>query len=185
MIGTTGYAMIRKPQTGWKKFQSRSNLCTLLGYEGDHIYRMLNSTGKVIRASSVKWNKEKKPANTAPECEPGSKRVCLQESTVRQNMSTPGENENDCTKPCLPDSEPVSSSFQILDQPLETQLRQTRAQTKAKQLLSNDSLGLMACLANVPEDTDIAEPKTYNEAAKCFDWKKWEKGMQEEMSFSL
>lgn len=37
----------------------------------------------------------------------------------------------------------------------------------------------MACLANA-KDIDIAEPKIYNEAAKCFEWKNWEKTMKEE-----
>lgn len=48
VIGTTGFAMNQKLQTGWKKFQSRSTLCTLLGYKSDHIYRMLNPAKKII-----------------------------------------------------------------------------------------------------------------------------------------
>lgn len=55
IIGQTGYAQVRKPSTGWKKFQDRAIKCTLVGYEGDHIYRMITPKGVVMRYSNVKW----------------------------------------------------------------------------------------------------------------------------------
>ena len=55
IIGQTGYAQNRKPSTGWKKFQERATKCTLVGYEGDHIYRMINARGAVMRYSNVQW----------------------------------------------------------------------------------------------------------------------------------
>lgn len=174
IIGTTGYAMVRKPQTGWKKFQSRSTLCTLLGYEGDHIYRMLNPERKIIRASSIQWNKEKRSRPTDVtwmENEPCSKRICT-DSLLHPKVCSPRERISDSTDLCVSNPEPADLKS------TGTQY-QTRAQTTKAKESSSESLGLMACLANA-QDVDIAEPKTYNEAAKCFDWKKWEKGMKEE-----
>lgn len=54
-IRQVGYAQVQKPNTGWKKFQDRVIRCVLLGYEGDHIYRMLTPDNKVLTFSNVKW----------------------------------------------------------------------------------------------------------------------------------
>ena len=54
IVGQTGYAQVRKPNTGWKKFQDRAIKCRLVGYEGDHIYRMVTPKGVVIRFSNFK-----------------------------------------------------------------------------------------------------------------------------------
>ena len=42
------HAQARKPQTGWKKFQNRAVLCRL-GYESNHIYRMLSTRYSNVR----------------------------------------------------------------------------------------------------------------------------------------
>lgn len=86
-IGTIGYAMERKPATGWKKLTPRSFKAMLVGYEGDHIYRMLLPDGKIYRASSVRWMSEKR-SNTvleAPITEPLSKR---QQITLAQDSTS-------------------------------------------------------------------------------------------------
>lgn len=54
-VGQYGYAQVWKPNTGWKKFQDRAVKCILLGYKGDHIYRMLTPANKVLTFSNVKW----------------------------------------------------------------------------------------------------------------------------------
>lgn len=76
-IGTTGYAMLRKPSTGWKKFEDRSIKCLLIGYDGDHIYRMLTPQGKIYRASQVSWNNEKRQPTDSIDDEPQAKRQSL------------------------------------------------------------------------------------------------------------
>lgn len=45
--------MHRKPATAWVKFNNRRTLCTSVGYEWNHIYRMLHPQGKIMRVSSV------------------------------------------------------------------------------------------------------------------------------------
>lgn len=58
-IGTPGYVTIRKPATGWLKGQHRAKKGVLIGYEGDHIYRMLLPDDTILRADRVLWGKEK------------------------------------------------------------------------------------------------------------------------------
>ena len=55
IVGQTGYAQVRKPNNGWNKFQDGAIKCRLVGYEGDHIYRMITPKGIVMRFSNVKW----------------------------------------------------------------------------------------------------------------------------------
>ena len=62
VIGTTGYAANRIPSTGYTKLKERRTLCTLVGYEGNHIYRMLHPNGNIVRISSVDWNRENRPS---------------------------------------------------------------------------------------------------------------------------
>ena len=54
-IGQSGFAQNRKPYTGWKHFQDCSTKGTLVGYEGEHIYRMLMPNGQIMRYSNVDW----------------------------------------------------------------------------------------------------------------------------------
>lgn len=84
-IGTIGYAMLRKPATGWKKFEDRTIRCLLLGYDGNHIYRMLSPQGKVYRASQVIWNNEKRRASHATD-EPLAKKHLASQSLRRDNQ---------------------------------------------------------------------------------------------------
>lgn len=51
--------------------------CTLLGYEGDHIYRLVTTTGRLIRASSVQFAAEKRGLNDVGASEPLPKRQHL------------------------------------------------------------------------------------------------------------
>ena len=59
-IGSYGWCIARKPNTGWKTGQDRvisNRPARLLGYEGDHIYRMLLSDNTIYRTSKVIWGK--------------------------------------------------------------------------------------------------------------------------------
>jgi hypothetical protein len=51
--------------------------CTLLGYEGDHIYRLVTTTGRLIRASSVQFAAEKRGLDDVGVSEPLAKRQHL------------------------------------------------------------------------------------------------------------
>ena len=42
------------------KFKGKATRCRLIGYEGDHIYRLLSDDGLIFRAATVKWL-EKRP----------------------------------------------------------------------------------------------------------------------------
>jgi hypothetical protein len=51
--------------------------CRLLGYEGDHIYRLVTTAGRVIRASTVQFAQEKWSSEDAGDAEvPPNKRWC-------------------------------------------------------------------------------------------------------------
>jgi hypothetical protein len=51
--------------------------CRLLGYEGDHIYHLLTTAGRVIRASTVQFAQEKRSLEDVGDAEvPPSKRLC-------------------------------------------------------------------------------------------------------------
>ena len=54
-IGQYGWAQARKPSTGWKKLQDRAIKCVLMGYKGDHIYKMLTPSHQILSFSNVKW----------------------------------------------------------------------------------------------------------------------------------
>ena len=145
---------------------------------------MLDPNKKVIWVSNVRWNKKKHPANTTPEEESCPKRVCLQKSN-QPKASSQRENTGDSISfhPPDPASDPVSDPALDLasapsesvtppEEPTAEHLYATRSKTQS------DPLGSMACFANA-KDIDIAESKTYNKAAKCFEWKNWEKAMKE------
>lgn len=68
--------MRRKPATGWHKEQERAFKCRLLGYEGEHIWRMLILDGTVYRASQVKFEPEQQQKRKLQEGldEPAAKR---------------------------------------------------------------------------------------------------------------
>ena len=59
-LGSYGWCIARKPATGWKTGQSRVHCdspARLIGYEGDHIYRMLLPNNTVFRTARVIWGK--------------------------------------------------------------------------------------------------------------------------------
>lgn len=134
---------------------------------------MLDPAKKIIRVSSVRWNKEKCPANTTPEDEPCPKQICLQEFD-QPKTSRLGEKTSNGTSFHLPDPAPISPEpTTLIEKPTTQHPYATRSKTQSHSLES------MACLANA-KDINIAEPKTYNEAVKYFEWKNWEKAIKEE-----
>ena len=85
-IGQVGLAQVRKnPQIGWKKNQDRATRTRLVGYKGEHAYRMLYPNGQVKVVSNVKWldnvpdpkpTRDPKPTYDPPEqSEPHAKRA--------------------------------------------------------------------------------------------------------------
>ncbi len=65
-IGQRGYVQDRKPQTRLKKFTDRATAGIFVGYEGDHIYRMLMSNGKVMQFPNVEWIDNLPPTISPP-----------------------------------------------------------------------------------------------------------------------
>ncbi|KAK9241577.1 hypothetical protein V1506DRAFT_200084 [Lipomyces tetrasporus] len=62
--------------------------CRLLGYEGDHIYRLLTTAGRVIRASTVQFAQEKRSLEDVGDAEvPPNKRWC--DHTVPESWGDP------------------------------------------------------------------------------------------------
>lgn len=93
-----GYAQDRKPNTVWKKFADRATAGILVGYEGDHIYRMLMSNGKVMRFSKVEWIDNTPLAISPP---PSPSTVCASPSpppnpSNPSSSPLPNSNERQC-----------------------------------------------------------------------------------------
>ena len=62
------YGMCQKrnpPGYNWPKFQPRSEKGRLVGFEGNHFYRMLMPMGSVLRFDHVEWLPEKPPKRPA------------------------------------------------------------------------------------------------------------------------
>lgn len=92
-MGQIGYAQDRKPSTGSKKFQDWAIKCRLLGYERDHMYRMLMPGGYVMRYSNVAWTEHlpipcTKSISETPAC--SFKKVKFTPSSSSPSVS-PGE----------------------------------------------------------------------------------------------
>ena len=54
-IEHSGEVLVIKPIIGWKKFQDRTVPMRHVVYNGEHIYQMIDSDGKVHRCSSINW----------------------------------------------------------------------------------------------------------------------------------
>ena len=112
IIGTTGYAANRVPPTGAMKLKERRTLCVLVGYEGNHVYRMLHPNGNIICASNVDWNRENCPSlETASDQGSSLKRKTKEEISLekRLRMSDPGK-ANKIDQPLeatIDDAEPI------------------------------------------------------------------------------
>ena len=95
-IGQSGFTQNRKPYTGWKHFQDRSTKGILVGYEGEHIYRMLMPNGQIMRYSNVDWTdnspiKDKSSTETVQPChitKGNAKNGLLDISQESQNTAT-------------------------------------------------------------------------------------------------
>ena len=61
-VGQLGEALNTKPSTGWKKLTDHTKPMVLVGYEGEHIYRMIDWNNKIKRVSSVYWLGHKRPS---------------------------------------------------------------------------------------------------------------------------
>ena len=56
------------------KQKDNATECILLGYKGDHIYRLVNTSRRLIRALTVQFTAEKRALQDIGEGEPLSKR---------------------------------------------------------------------------------------------------------------
>ena len=54
-IGQRGEYQVTKPATGYKKFDHHRVPGVLVGYEGEHIYRIITEKGKIKRCSNAEW----------------------------------------------------------------------------------------------------------------------------------
>ena len=54
-IGQRRVAQLCKPTTGWRHFQDHGRISRLMGYEANHIYCMVEASGKIMRYSNMGW----------------------------------------------------------------------------------------------------------------------------------
>ena len=196
-LGTPGYATLRKPATGWKKGQERARKGVLIGYEGDHIYRLLMPDGSVVRSARVIWGPEKN--GVLPETPPAA------EETVPPSTPAPAAflpmdqmDLDELVQPLLHTLPPASRPAAIpatsdsgVSTPISTPLSTPTLQgdpplypnypyVVPRESLSPDPLSLYALIAQA-SNTEPYEPKSYKEATTSPSSKQWKGGMSEEV----
>lgn len=201
-VGQYRYAQVRKPNTGWKKFQDRAIRCILLGYKGDHIYRMLTPNNKVLTFSNVKWIDNEAPTLAVFESEDTSALALDFQSSKRQCplllvSDRIFELKNESEPSSIINPPPSSTTSSISSIALLTSLSTSsttapRAITRqlAKKLCSwniesqspLDPFSLLA-LISAASSVEPSEPKTYKKAVSNQNAyrKDWQRGMQKEI----
>lgn len=201
-IGTKGFATMRRPATGWKKGQHRAREGVLVGYDGDHIYRMLLPDGSIIRSSKVIWGREKNGLLPDP-IPPQSPNDPAMGGNAPRPMAPPSAGNFlpvdamdvdeliQSSRPVPRPSEPAETpSDSGAGTPIVTPRSTPTVQGDAPlypnhpylipRNLSPDPLALYAMVAQAA-NTEPYEPKTYKEAtANNSSRKQWKGGMTEE-----
>jgi hypothetical protein len=171
--------------------------CRLLGYEGDHIYRLLTTTGRVIRASTVQFAQEKRSLEDVGDAEvPPNKRWCdhtVPESwgdddyemiqvthDATNNMTRTGETpmstpQNELIQPVRESRPRAAKTIQY--HPLERALLAEDDENDEH----NEPLQFIALIASA-DPLEPYEPRTYRQAVGGGDAKQWEQSMEEEVN---
>jgi hypothetical protein len=163
--------------------------CIFLGYEGDHIYRLVTTSGRLIRASSVQFAAEKRSLDDVGASEPPAKR---QQYTAPESWGdsemiqvTPNP-EREPLLPQQPEREPLPPQQPLQSIPVrETYPRIAKATQyhpleRALLAATNES-HLIALIANA-DSSEPYEPQTYREAVTGRDAKQWEQSMEDEVN---
>ena len=193
IIGQTGYAQNRKPSTGWKKFQERATKCTLVGYEGDHIYRMINPRGAVMRYSNVQWIDNNPPSppslsfsQTKRALHVGQSGPPTRKQKITHHTDSPHTDLVDAhesiesipTGPLPSNAGKEALANQLPIEPWsQADILSKHPKLRAP---SPDPLALLALLARA-NDPEPYEPKTYKQAVDSREEKDWRRAMQEEI----
>ena len=176
--------------------------CVLVGYEGDHIYRMLTPNKKVLTFSNVKWIDNISPISAGSDFQfdetptsSTSKRQCVSDVGVhdlKPNLFAPTPIPTPISTPNSSTSTPLTSApttpiaVSSMAPPLRPVTRQLakkiRSENPGLQEAPLDSMSLLVLLsaANSPEPI---EPKSYKEAVSERNsyHKDWNRAMQEEI----
>ncbi len=70
ILGQTGYCQVHLGNTGWTKYEDRAHKGRLVGYEGNHFYRILIPNGKVQVYSNINWIDNVPPKPTLMQINP-------------------------------------------------------------------------------------------------------------------
>ena len=168
------------------KFKEKATSCRLIGYEGDHIYRLLGNDGLIFRATTVKWL-EKQPhrysysdsSSSDSEPEPSAKRHKAggsEGSAAILPLPSPFASPSASLRPIRSGVSPPAHTNESL--------AETLAQHPELQIArspSPDPISLLyACLSQAKQ-AEPYEPKTYKEAmADSYRKAAWQLGMNDE-----
>ena len=164
--------------------------CTLLGYEGDHIYRLVTTTGRLIRASSVQFAAEKRGLDDVGASEPLAKRQHLSTLPIDPVPDLWGDDEIIQDTPS-PEREP-SPRQAYMPAPVtasalarEPRPRIAKATTyhpleRALPAVTEEPC-FIALIANA-DSSEPYEPRTYRQAVSGGDAKQWESSMEDEVN---
>jgi hypothetical protein len=160
--------------------------CKLLGYEGDHIYRLVTTTGRLIRASSVQFAAEKRGLDDAGASEPLAKR----QHSLTSGPDLWGDDEIIQVTPS-PEREPLPRRPHTPVPARESRPRIAKGTTyhplerallaAADESAIIDEPCFIALIANT-DSSEPYEPRTYRQAVSGENAKQWEESMEDEVN---
>ena len=160
------------------------------GYEGDHIYRLVTNTGRLIRASSVQFAAEERGLEDVGAAEPLAKRQHI--STLPINLVPDLWGDDEIIQDTLgPEREPSPRQAHMpVPVPASALVREPRpriAKATTYHPLERalpaviEEPHFIALIANA-DSSDLYEPRTYRQAVSGGDAKHWEKSMEDEVN---
>lgn len=163
---------------------------TLLDYKSDHIYRLLTTTGRLIRASSVQFAAKKKNLDNVGASEPLTKRHHLSTLSTHPVPDLWGDNEIIQNTP-IPKKEPLPKPIntpaskrklrpRVAKETIYHPLERALLATTYKSAVTNKSC-FIALITNA-DSSEPYEPRTYRQAMSGGDAKQWEKSMENEVN---
>jgi hypothetical protein len=174
------------------KQKDNATECILLGYEGDHIYRLVDTSGRLIRASTVQFAAEKRALQDVGEGEPLNKPLNKKRCDHAEAESWGGDDYDviqatpDQDTADTPSPSPSPQKATTLLSPREIHPRTAKITRyhpleRALSAKADESPHLIALIAGA-DTSEPYEPRTYREAVGGDGGKQWELSMEDEVN---
>lgn len=176
------------------KQKDNATECILLGYEGDHIYRLINTSGRLIRASTVQFAAEKRGPEDVGAGKPPAKRLCDHSATESWGsddydiIQATSDRQKDAMNapipaPLLPSQNENNTTLVEAREFYPRTAKTTQYHPLDRALFANtDESPHLIALITSADTSEPYEPRTYKEAVGGGDAKQWEQSMQDEVN---